>query len=160
MIFKHPNIMGEYEKEIAPNLRAALEELDRWSILCRVPDLTVTCLLRTADSNADMYMSLYKRLQNGAYAATAEQEEILAEIKGLNEEQLIEKAKGRFSWHLAGRAADIRSSHYTKKQLNDVVKKLHRIAFNFGYSLDEYELLVHDVTAPHIHFAFKPRKEH
>lgn len=55
------------------------------------------------------------------------------------------------SWHLVAAAVDLRSRHYSPRQLGFVVTWLRAQC-----PLEEWELLVHDVGAgPHLHLARK-----
>lgn len=61
---------------------------------------------------------------------------------------LVEAAEKRFTWHWCRCAADLRSRHYTLAQLAQVAEW-----FSERCKKPQWEFLVHDVTAPHIHVA-------
>jgi hypothetical protein len=158
MLFKDPALEFEYTK-VAPELRLVADTLDLAIKARGYSPMVLTCLLRSSEGNAQMYLTLYKKLRDQGGASTDEQRKIMAEIKGMTDEQLLEKATARQSLHTIGRAFDMRSRNYTPEQKEVIKTKLKETAEKMGYLTGQYELLVHDITGPHIHFGLKPKQK-
>jgi hypothetical protein len=174
MRFKEPNaerLAAEVAREVHPDTREILEELDAESRRQGWGEPLVTDAVRTPRSMLEYYVPHYQRLARdlaaGKILSGQEKRDALAatgrDLKGL---QAL--ALARFSWHLAGTAVDLSLRPYAGKPgaLHAVVgfmraaigkragriAELNRVDSNPGRR-HGFEFLVHTVTAPHIHVA-------
>ena len=60
------------------------------------------------------------------------------------------RRKGKWSWHLVGRAVDIRNRHWTPRQRRDIMAFLR-------YGWPDAEVIMHDIgRGDHLHIAVPP----
>jgi hypothetical protein len=130
-----------------------------------LPDPVVTDTIRKPASQVRIYTRFFKKLQHalkegphkgqidpeddGIFRPLTPTELVMAQdVAALTDEQLSAKAGQRFSWHMVNCAVDLRTRHYSRQQLIRV-----REFFEERCPKPKFELLFHDVTAPHLHVA-------
>lgn len=149
-----------------PELRDVLLRFDRDSVERGLPDPVLTELVRTPDGNAAIYFRFFKKLQDaldpvnphagqidleddGTFRALNASEVATANlVRDMSDAQLLEKAGQRFTWHFCRCAVDLRTRHYSPTQLAWV-----RSWVGVWCPAPMWEVLFHDVTAPHLHLA-------
>jgi hypothetical protein len=114
-----------------PDVQEVVIALDSWTRAKGWPEVVVTDVLRTRAEQEALYWK-----------------SIMA-AKKCTEFEARKSARSRFSWHMCFCAADLRDSHYTSAQLDEVVRWLraHR-------EPPMWEILDHTVGAGrHLHVA-------
>lgn len=137
-------------KEVHPELRAVLEDFERWSAKHGYPEPVLTEVTRSVPEMVAIYVPYWKGLVSRLVAGqllTASERQTAQEKRGASDDELTAQARARFSWHLVKCAVDIRTRHYSLAQLTDVRARFGRL----GTPL--WENLVHDVHGPHQHLA-------
>lgn len=141
MIFKGAAMLQE-SKQLHPDVKFALLDLDDFCKAKGYPEIVVTMVLRTAAQQEEIY---WRQIANSMH---------------LSEIEARKLARKKFSWHKVGCAADIRNRHYTKEQRGQIM--LHLLE---GRTKGPWEILEHDVgRGDHIHigrrdFAFRSKWE-
>jgi hypothetical protein len=163
---------ADYPK-VHPELRALLEAFDAFSEAEGLPDPVVTDLVRSPEAQERIYVTFWQKLQqaledgphkgqidpegDGSFRPLTESEKRDAEaVRGLTLEQLSARAKNRFTWHHCACAADLRTRHYGPGQLKRVrAWVMEKTAPPSDVRPQDrlWEVLFHDVTAPHLHIA-------
>lgn len=129
-LFKSPDLSREFFR-IHPELRRVLFELDAKLDAWGWPELTVTHLHRTVGQQEEFKW-------RGFIA------------HGLDEAAAREKARRKFSWHLADCAADLRRHVYAPEQLREIRAWIYeRCPSPIWEFIDEET----GGTAPHMHLA-------
>lgn len=130
MKFKVPWLESEFA-HLHPHVQSALKALDAYSASHGLPEPLVThCFRNASQQEAYYWRGIEKRL-------------------GVTEAEARQAARSRFSWHRVGCAADVRNSHYTPKQLEEVLSFLRE-----GRASPLWEILSHDVgRGEHLHLA-------
>lgn len=148
MKFKHDGLAAEY-KEIDEGLRNVLDGLDGWSRENKIVEPVATQIFRSKDEQEDIYsrhgLVLIHKLRDGVYLDDKDRA-LALELNKLSLPELRDWARRRFSWHMVGCAVDLRIRHYSMSEFRHVMEFLGKRCTG-----PEWELLSHDVTAPHIH---------
>jgi hypothetical protein len=133
-------------------------DFDAWSATKHLPEPLWTELGRTPEDNARYYVQLWKGIQlrekSAPITLTPEDHKWLngtcradaPPLRGKTEAQLTAAALKLFSWHILLCAADLGIREYTPNQRRDVWGW-----FEARCKKPAWELLLHSVTAPHIH---------
>lgn len=145
-----------------PDLQGVLSDFDAHSVKEGLPTPVVTDLVRSSESQVRIYVTFWRKLQaalepgprqgqfqepDGTWRPLLVSEmQTAKEVRGLTVEQLERKAAEKFTWHWVGCAADLRTHHYSRAQLAQAIHW-----FEYRCRRPQWEFLVHDVTAPHMH---------
>jgi hypothetical protein len=166
--------MEEGWATVHPELRQLLVDFEAFSQKAGLPEPVVTDLVRHPSAQQTIYLRWFRKLQqalepganrgsidpegDGSYRPlTLSEMKQAKELRGLQEHELVQRAVGRFSWHLVRCAADLRTRHYSPQQKVQVLRW-----FEERCPRPLWEFLHHDVTAPHLHvgrrdFAWRAR---
>ncbi len=131
MLFKSTAIASQF-RDLHPDLKAVLYVLDAQLDFWKLPPLTVTDALRSADEQEALYTTHYLK-------------------KGFAQDEAERMARKKFSWHRVGTAVDFRSSGhpYTDDERDQISQWLHEKCPS-----PEWELLFHDIGhGKHFHVA-------
>jgi len=150
--------------EVHPEVVDLLRRFDIFSSANKLPEPVVTDLVRDVPSQVRIYVDFWEKLQasfapgphhlqfpdeDGTWRAlTPTEAKEAQEVRFLSDADLAIRASRRFTWHWAKCAADLRTYHYSPTQLQTVHDWFEKRA-----KRPDWELLVHDVTAPHLHVA-------
>ena len=164
LTFKTPRLCADWPL-VHPELRGLVDTFVRHSAALGLPDPLVTDAVRDRRDQVRIYVAHYRRLQaallpgphqghidpedDGVWRplTQAEVQEALA-IQALDAAALDARAAARFTWHWARCAADLRTRHYSGPQLAAVARW-----FKARCARPDWEWVIHDVTAPHLHVA-------
>lgn len=153
MKFNHPHLEREFKEGLDDEVRRVIEALDGWGIENKMPEVVLTQVLRSQDEQEDIYSryakGLIRKIQERE-RMTEKEKALALELSKLSPAAVNEWARHRFTWHMAGCAVDIRSRHYKVSELVRVMEFLNKRC-----PRPAWELLAHDITAPHVHVARK-----
>lgn len=137
MFFKSTKIGGEWIS-LHPDLRAVLHGLDDWMFENKLERMTITDALRTQQDQEDIYTPYYRE-------------------RGYTPVEAKRLARGRFSWHLVGSAADFRHTvkPYTTAEMGEITARLKQVC----QPASNWELLLHTVGRG-LHFHVARREEY
>ncbi len=153
MNFKLASMVAQFQKELDPQVRLVVESLDTYSAENSIPGVWVTEVVRTPQEQEAIYLGYADRILyrvKAGHHLTDSDRHLALELHRLPREKLRDWARQKFSWHMVGQAVDLRSRHYTEKQMQHVMDFLTKRC-----PKPAWELLAHDVTAEHVHIAFK-----
>lgn len=153
---RNDGIMAEeFRTVIIPDLRQLLLSFVSYSAQAGLPRPVVTQLVRSRKQQVDYYvghwLALQIRLGRQDPTLTGRDLADAKAIRGKTHAELVAMAEARFTWHWVAAASDLRTTaggHYTAAQLQRVVDW-----FRARCKAPQWELLVHDVTGPHLHVA-------
>lgn len=171
--FAAPALEQEWaEGKLNPKLTGTLLEFARWSAEHALPAPVVTCLSRSREHNAKLYIDHWRRLLQASGSGVLDdvagdrrplapdEEAMLRRLTGLPDLQLQQLAEGRFSWHLVGCAADLRTRHYGRgvdhardppaSEMMTVVRYLRE-----RHPRPTWEALLETAGGPHFHLAVR-----
>lgn len=138
MNFKYSYLKQEFHKNIFPNLRALLFELDHFSKEKFNKEIYITQLLRSQDEQNELYE--YK-IKAGFYTV----------IDGWIYYSL-DKEHPTYSVHQVGRGADLRSSIYTSEEIEEICKYVNEY---FPYWHGKPACVYHKIYGNVYHFHFQ-----
>jgi|GEM_PF-5620059 len=156
MQFAKPALELEFSG-LHPETKQLVLDLDAWGLTAGLPEVVVTCVLRTKDEQEKIYSpfarnALRKQMEDLTLNST-ETTALLAVREHMTKDGISERAavarwaRSRFSWHLVACAVDLRNRHYTAEQRKQVMAWLRT---NRGQP--QWEILEHDVgRGDHIH---------
>lgn len=143
----------EFREGLDPEVRMVIQALDAWSEENSLPRVVVTEVLRSAEEQERIYTEyadkLIFKLKTGKKMPPGERE-LAGQLIKLTRDEVMDWARRRFSWHRVGQAVDMRSRQYAQSQIDRVMAFLRKRCQG-----PAFELLEHDITAPHIHVAFR-----
>jgi tryptophan 2,3-dioxygenase len=103
-----------------PALIDALRDFEAWLRKNDLPEPTLTQVWRTPRQQEDIYFGIWKsllsRYKSKQPMTQAELKKAIA-LSTLTDEQLRERAREKFSWHLCRCAVDIRARQYSEAQM-------------------------------------------
>lgn len=135
---------------VHPDLLLALKEFEMWSHRANLPEPHICEVHRTRAEQGRIYFGLWrdqaKKVLSNPKAGTVERTHA-QKLLAMPERELLARAEKKFSWHLVSAAADVRTNHYSREQLGQVVRW-----FEARCKAPIWEL-VHEPhgTGPHIH---------
>lgn len=170
IVFKEMPRMSLEFTRLHPQLQALLVDFDRWSEAQAQADAATTTpgagavlfpapvateLFRTEKEQGEIYTEHFQKLiklyMQSPSLVSATDRPLIARLSTAPEAVIHNQAVQKFTWHLVGCAADLRTKHYRPSQLARVRTWFaERCA-----AKQDWELLFHDVTGPHMHVAFK-----
>jgi hypothetical protein len=154
--FKYPSLEMQFRHELHPRVREEVLSLGRWSVSERLPLVVVTEVVRTDAMQVDRYVPYAKRLiqtlRTGGTLSAPEKKLALI-LHALSEQGLVQWAINKFTWHRCKCAVDMRTRHYLPPQLKRIAARIEsQCPHERG---DDWEFLIHDITAPHMHLAIR-----
>lgn len=156
MIFLTAKMQAAWERA-HPELKEALGWLETRSLELGAGELVITDLDRTPADQERIYLAYFLRLlaEDKAGRLNGPKLEEAKPLRGLREEQLRARARGRFSWHLSSSAADVRTRTMPPKARVALVNLAKsRLPF------PAWEVLAHDVAGDHLHIGRRDARWH
>jgi hypothetical protein len=154
--FKEPHMALEFQDQLHPRLRDAVDSLASWSRDHGLPDVMVTEVIRTERDQERIYTAhadrlIYRMKINDGLSP--DEEALALKLVNFDRDDIMAWARARFSWHCVGCAVDLRSKHYSGPQKSAVAAFLKTRCTG-----PEWEFLEHDVSGPHFHLALRDQK--
>jgi hypothetical protein len=117
--------MAEQLADSHPELSALLRDFETWSHKQGLPEPVVVELWRSAKEQGDLYVGIWRQQAKQALASKAPPRAAklrALEIHRMSDKELRGLAEQKFSWHVCRCAVDLRTRHYTREQMLEVVK--------------------------------------
>jgi hypothetical protein len=153
MKFASPHMEFEFAEGLDDQLRLVVQALDFWSRENGIPEVFVTEVQRTVAEQERIYTrhadKLIYKLKAGSQMRPADRT-LAVELAKLSRDEVMDWARRRFSWHLVNCAIDMRVKHYSETEADQVMEFIHKRC-----PAPKFEVLKHDVTAPHIHLGVR-----
>jgi hypothetical protein len=146
--FKYPGMAAELSRA-HPELRSLLLEFDAWSQREGLPEPVLTELLRSQKNQTAYYVKhwgeLVTKLQDGKWLSSRDRA-LAVEMSLKSVEDMERAASERFTWQYVLCAADLRTHHYSTREL-----VMAKSFFRERATLPRWSFLEHDITANHLH---------